>query len=83
MRKATQVTENMAATRSLLASNLARYAKEAATSFNAVALEAGISRAHLHEVLHGRASCSIDWLTTLAQVLDVAPGDLLREAPPV
>lgn len=46
-----------------------------------LAKRAEVSRAHLHDILAGRAGPSIDYLARLATVLDVDPAALLGSKP--
>jgi transcriptional regulator with XRE-family HTH domain len=70
----------VASLRRVLASNIRRRADERGIALNAVADFANVSRSHLHAVLAGERSATIDWIEKIADVLQVEPWELLKSA---
>lgn len=65
--------------RRIFAENVKLLAKNANLPVADLARAANISRSHLHEVLAGRARCTLDWLAQIAGVFMVDPAILLTE----
>ncbi len=64
--------------RSIVASNIRRFAEERGITLNALADFADVSRAQLFDVLGGTKDATTDWLAKIAPVLEVEPWELLR-----
>ena len=63
--------------RAVLARNIRQQAKRRATTLNALADFAGVSRSQLYDVLAKRKAPSIDWLARIANALRVEAWQLL------
>lgn len=68
--------------RTALGRNVCALTHAAGMSLNELANGAGVSRSHLGEVVCGRATCSLDWLTAIADVLRVDPAVLVTDTLP-
>lgn len=64
-----------------LAERIRTLAEQRGIPLSHVADRAGVGRAHMYDILAGRASPSLTWLVKIASVLEVEPGDLIS-APP-
>ena len=65
------------ALRQTLSANIRRVAEEHHLTLKCLAARAEVSRAQLYNVLAARSSASLDWIERIAEVLGVAPHDLL------
>ena len=66
--------------RTILASNIRASLARRSTSAAAVAGLAGVSVAHLYDVLNAKKAATIDFVEKVAAELDVEPWELLRES---
>lgn len=65
--------------RSVFAQNLRSTVERKGMRLNRVADQAGVSRAQMYNVLAGRSSPSLDWISKVSLVLEVSPAELLIE----
>jgi len=65
--------------RAVVAQNIRVVAEARGLGLNALADFAGVSRSQLFNVLNGKSSASLDWLSRLAEALGVEPWELLVE----
>ena len=67
--------------RKILAANLRRIRRERSLTQSDLAFRADVNRSYISDLKSAKYSATVEMLGKLANALNVAPGDLLKEGP--